>query len=189
MSTTLAKRTHREASEDAFAFQAMFPPETYKRWLFAGSLRRGRPEVGDVEHVIEPAFGEVEIGGGLFPKRERVNLFASHLDALVAGQTVTKHIYGATGFRWGERYRGVDFRGFNHELFFADADNWGAMLLIRTGPADFSQRVVTALKNGGMYRQQDGYLWANGDVKVPVPDEQTYLRLAGMPWKEPHERA
>jgi hypothetical protein len=26
-------------------------------------------------------------------------------------------------------------------------------------------------------------------VKVPVPDEQTYLRLAGMPWKEPHERA
>lgn len=61
------------------------------------------------------------------------------------------------------------------------------MLLIRTGPAEYSQRVVTALKDGGMYRQRDGYLWA-GETMVPVPDERKYLQLAGLPWLEPERR-
>jgi DNA polymerase/3'-5' exonuclease PolX len=97
-------------------------------------------------------------------------------------------MYGLTGFRWGEKYRGVDFRAFNHELFMADADNWGAVFLIRTGPAEFSERVVTLIKATGMYRQQDGYLVhvATGE-RVTVPDEETYLRYAGMSYVEPEK--
>jgi DNA polymerase/3'-5' exonuclease PolX len=176
---------------DAEAFRDLFPITTYRRWEFAGSLRRKASEVGDIEHVVEPEWGNIERGGGLFALPERTNLLFFHLDSLMRGTAgLEKHWYG-NGNRWGEKYRGVDFRGFNNEMFLADADNFGAMLLIRTGPADYSQRVVDTFKRGGMYRQMDGYLMHVGSgqpVKVPVPDEAKYLKLAGLPWAEPENR-
>jgi len=189
MSTTTTKRDYATALEDAEAFRALFPPSTYRRWEFAGSLRRQRPEVGDIEHVIEPAVGDVERGDGLFTIKEPTNLLWHHLDALLRGGHVTKHVYGATGFRWGERYRGVDYRGFNHELFKADADNWGAILLIRTGPADYSERFVTRLKSGGMYRQQDGYvIHVASGRRVKVDSEERYFGLVGAEYVAPRFR-
>lgn len=193
MSTATAKRLFADALEDAEAFRAMFPTTCYQRWEFAGSLRRGRSEVGDVEHVVIPEFGDVK-GGGLFGDPKRVNLLWDSLDRIVqAAPDIGKHLYGSTEtgaplYRWGEKYRGVDFRGFNHEVFCADADNWGAVLLIRTGPAEFSQRVVTALRDGGMYRQLEGYLRNREGHMVPVRTEQDYLRFAGMKWTEPKDR-
>jgi len=189
MSTTLAKRPWAATMIDADDFRGLFPKSSYERWEIAGSVRRRRPLVGDVEHVVIPAYGEVERCDGLFAVKERVNLFGFHLDALVADGQVSKHIYGGTGYRWGTRYRGCDFRGFNHEIFTAEPDNFGAILLIRTGPAEFSERFVKRLKDGGMYRQRDGYVWhvATGE-RVPVADEAAYFRLAGMPYVEPELR-
>lgn len=184
------KKTLQEATAAAKQFRDLFDPSSYVRWEFAGSLRRNRLHVGDIEHVIEPRFGEVESGVGLFAIKEQANLLFHRLDQLAAKGTVCKHIYGTTGFRWGEKYRGIDFAGFTHEMYLADSANWGAILLIRTGPHEFSRRVVEAFNHGGMYRQQDGYLrhFASGEV-VEVPDEQTYLRLAGMKYVEPGRRA
>lgn len=193
MATTTQKRDRTQALADAEAFRAMFPTTAYERWEFAGSIRRGKPAVSDVEHVIIPRMGDVP-GAGLFGEPERVNLLWHCLDALLSGRKVEKHLYGSTEsgaplYRWGDKYRGVDFRGFNHELFCADADNWGAVLLIRTGPAEYSQRVVTALKDGGMYRQSEGYLRDREGHKIPVPDERSYLLAAGLKWQEPAARS
>lgn len=188
MSTTLSKRPWAQAMEDAEAFRALFPPACYERWEFAGSVRRRKPEVADVEHVVIPTYGSVDTGASLFGVTERVNLLGFHRDALFKAGTVERHWYG-NGHRWGDRYFGADFRGFNHEVFCADAENWGAMLLIRTGPADFSQRVVTKLKDGGMYRQVDGYLvHVRSQSRVPVPDEASYFKLAGLDYIEPEKR-
>lgn len=192
MSTATTKRHWRQAVEDAEAFRALFPPACYSRWEFAGSLRRKRPEVGDVEHVILPNFGDIEVHGqlaGLFVSTERVNLLFHHLDALLAKGDVSKHWYG-NGYRWGDKHRGAEFRGFTHELFTADADNFGCQLLIRTGPAEFSERIVTRLKAGGMYRQTDGFVKhvESGQI-VPVRDEAAYFALLGMRVIEPEKRA
>lgn len=190
MSTTTARRPHAQALADAEAFRALFPPSTYERWEIAGSVRRRKPEVADVEHVVIPRFGDVQTGTGLFALPERTNLLWFHLDSLMRGMAgLEKHWYG-NGNRWGDKYRGVDFRGFNHEVFTADVANFGSVLLIRTGPADFSERMVTRLRNGGMYRQMDGYVKhvASGEV-VPVADEAAYFALLGMRYIEPERRA
>lgn len=190
MSTTTVKRPWAQAMEDAESFRALFPAACIERWEFAGSLRRRKSEVADIEHVVIPAFGDVPRGDGLFTVQERVNLLWHHLDAMVKAGTVSKHVYGGAGYRWGDKYRGVDYRGFNNEIFCADADNWGNTFLIRTGPAEFSQRVVTRLKDGGMYRQVEGYLiHVHTADRVPVPDEETYFRLAGMQYVPPERRA
>jgi DNA polymerase/3'-5' exonuclease PolX len=189
MSTTLTKRPWAVAMIDADDFRGLFPKSSYERWEIAGSVRRQRPLVGDVEHVVIPVYGEVERGDGLFAVKERVNLLWHRLDALAREGQVSKHVYGWSGYRWGEIYRGCDFRGFNHEFFLADPDNFGGTLLIRTGPAEFSERVVTRMKDGGMYRQRDGYVWRVGTgERVPVADEAAYFRLAGMPYVEPELR-
>lgn len=213
MSTTSCKRPHAQALEDAEAFKALFPPAFYERWTFAGSLRRRKPEVSDVEHVVIPAWGDVERGDGLFTVSERVNLLFFHLDALVRGGQVSKHIYGATGYRWGDKHRGCSFRGFAHEIFTADESNFGSAIAIRTGPAEFSKRLVIGLRNHGR-RNKDGLVWQcrlcptafQADVKcdekcplcqgtnlepmsaVAAPDERRYFELCGIPWAEPEAR-
>lgn len=217
MSTTMSKRQLHEALADAMAFRDLFPREAYERWEFAGSIRRKKQHVADVEHVIIPAFGDVP-GKDLFATPTRTNLLLTCLDGLVETSVASKHVYGGANgatWRWGEKYRGVDFRGFNHELFCADADNWGATLAIRTGPAEFSQRLVTGLLRQGR-RNKDGKVWrcepcewcvvpavgADPDKcgkcdstkllpvePIPVPDERAYFELCGMKYAEPEFRA
>lgn len=187
--STGAKRPIAEALADAEAFKALFPPTCYQRWVVAGSIRRQKPEVGDVEHAVLPAFGPINVGGGLFAETKEGNLLWHHLNQLVANGTLAKHVYGATGYRWGERYRGMDFRGFLHEIWTATETNFGNILFIRTGPAEYSQAIVTQIRNGGRYVQDKGFLVevATGN-RIPCPDEATYCRYAGIPLLSPTER-
>lgn len=159
MSTTDHKRHLDEAFMDAGAFRELFDASAYAEWIFAGSIRRQVQRVGDVEHVIIPNRG-LAPNGGLFA--EEVNLVMHRVDQLVAEGVLTKHIY-SNGVRWGERYRGVDFRGFNHEIFIADADNLGAILAIRTGPGTYSRMLVTQMQKHG-FMQDKGYVWNKQSV-------------------------
>lgn len=216
MSTTTQKRSWAQANEDGRALRDLFPDACYSLWKSAGSVRRRRQSVGDIEHVIIPAFDNLP-SNTLFAEPERTNLLWYQLDALVKKGDVSKAVYGASeGFKWGEKYRGVSFRGFTHELFTADADNFGSVLAIRTGPSDFSRLLVTGLLNRGM-RNKDGYVWRcdpcpvvscdgmyfKGDgpkcpecdstglvpvEKIPVPDERTFFELAGVKYLEPEQR-
>jgi DNA polymerase/3'-5' exonuclease PolX len=207
--STGTKRRHADALADAQAFSRLFWLAAYERWSFAGSLRRECPEVGDVEHVVMANTGPAETGA-LFT--EHVNLLWHRLDQLVREGTVLKHLYPNNTVRWGEKYRGVNFRGHLHEIFLADQDNWGPTLAIRTGPAGFSRRLVIGLQKHGL-RNKDGKVWrcqpcgwcdAPGADRgacrhcdgtgllcleaISVPDERQYLQLAGVGWVEPKNR-
>lgn len=206
MSTTTQKRKLHDALHDAEVFRDLFPRECYERWEIAGSIRRKRPECGDVEHVIIPAFGD-KPAAGLFAQPERVNLLWHHADALVAGHAIDKH-WNGNGLTWGEKMRRADYRGFSHDIFTAMVDNWGCILAIRTGSADFSKRLVTGLLRN-QYRQADGYVWrcrpcphcarpdpckaCNGTRLDPVErlsvgTEEEFFSLAGVMYVQPEAR-
>jgi hypothetical protein len=190
------KRPHAQALADAYAFKALFPPSCYVVWAIAGSVRRLKPFVGDIEHVVRPALADEPVAGNLFGQLATVNLLWRRCDELLAAGTIAKHIYpvqhadGTTGetTRWGERYRGCEFRGFNHEIFTTDEAGFGSIYCIRTGPAEFSHQLQIRLAQRG-YQNREGHVWslASGEM-VPVPDERDYLRLAGLPWIEPQDR-
>jgi hypothetical protein len=164
MSATAAeKRPWTQAKIDAQAFYNLFPKTCFSRWTAAGSLRRRRPDVGDVDHVVIPAFGDVAVTGGLFEMTERVNLLWHHLDAMLEGGTVGKALVGVSGgYRWGEQQRAVLFRGFVHEIYTAEVDNWGGQLAVRTGPAEMSRRLVLGLQYNG-YMSDGGFHVARKD--------------------------
>lgn len=156
MSTTAAKRRASQARADARDLLRLIAGDGQwqdyaERWELAGSLRRNRELVGDVEHVVIPRMGEVTKPGTntLFNLPERGNVLWARLDELVAEREIGRW-YNGRSETWGERYRRVGFRGFCHEFFTADADNWGSVMLIRTGPAEFSKGWVTALQTRGL---------------------------------------
>lgn len=190
MSTGEKRPLHR-AMADAEKLRMLFEG-CFERWTIAGSVRRQKPEVGDIEHVVMPKMGEVP-GNGLFADPKPVNLFWHRADELLAKGAITKHVYqtkkGAQ-YKWeGDKYKGMDFAGFNNEIFTATPQNWGAILLIRTGPADFSKMMVEKFLKGGMYRQQDGVLIHVATKQpVSVPDEETYFRMLGMPFIKAEDR-
>lgn len=91
---------------------------------------------------------------------------------------------------WGERQRAVQFRGATHELFLADADNWGSMMVIRTGPAAFSRFVVTELRRCGFKHEGGRVIDCSKaiDPVVPTPDERSVFDLIGIAYREPKDR-
>lgn len=187
--STATKTDRAEAIQAADRFRAMFE-SCYERWEVAGSVRRLRPEVGDIEHVV---ISGQEAGGGLFG--QTIPSMRVAVDALLDRGTVTLHEYGETKtHRNGDKYIGLDFEGRMHEIFMCDESNWGCILSIRTGSADFSRELVTRLRPRN-FRQLDGSLWKISHVPregfdreyegvwlkhIPCPDEATMFSAAGL---------
>ena len=165
----------------------------------AGSIRRGKAWVKDVELVAIPRAGELD---ALLARLEREGdeggrrIYRSRaaLEERLAGMGLP-FVHVPDVRRWGERYkRFYVWSSRQHgivavDLFLATRDNWGAIFAIRTGPGDFSQALVTHLKSRTPYRQQDGQVvvQATGAV-VPVPEEADYFALAGLPVIPPERR-
>lgn len=186
-----------EAIREAEEFKSLFPPECYTRWEFAGSIRRKKATVGDVEHLIIPATKISHNPSTLFgPPEEWIdNALWTALDNLLSAGDVSKKIYpvkfanGTTGERlkWGDKARGILFKGFTHEIYTAMDVGWGAQMVIRTGPGDFSKMMVTEIQTRGM-RNRDGVVIDHVGTIVPVPEETDYFRVCGVKWVEPENR-
>lgn len=204
------KRSYAAALDAATRFQAHFPPDSYVSWTFAGSLRRKKELVGDIEVVVIPAFDE--IGVGLFGQTEKVNRLWARLNRLLDDDVISMHVYGKNPngtpmHRYGDLYRGVDFAGWMLELFTSTPDTLGSTLAIRTGPPELSKALVTGLLRNGR-RNKDGQVWkcepclCERDERctmcqgtglqciepIPVANEETFFELAGVPYQTPEQR-
>lgn len=183
------RRPLAQAQADAAAFCAMFLSDSWLEWHIAGSVRRRRPDVGDVEHVIVPRIDVVEGCASLFP--EPTSLLWLELEELVSQGKCSRAVYSDGRGRWGDRYRGVEFRGFKHELFTASMATRGLILAIRTGPADFSRELVTRLKRRGLQAEGGRVIYTRGKAAGETIDtraEATVFELAGLPWIPPEQR-
>lgn len=187
--STAPKRPHGEALAIAREFAALFE-DTAEIWQIAGSLRRRCHEVGDCEHVCiaKPIVAIPE--GELMPRT--FSAVWKRCDELLAAGKIGRAVYPDGKHRWGDILRGCDFMGMRHEIWTADRDNFGCILTIRTGPADFSQALVTHIKQTGRYRQKDGYLrYASGPAAGSIrscPTEEQYFTAAGWAYRAPEKR-
>lgn len=140
----------------------------------AGSLRRAKATVGDIEIVALP--------------RHREQLLA-RLDMLVHRGDAQQEIYNDGKKRWGPRYRGLRWRGMRAEVFIAEPDSWGYILWLRTGPGDANHYVMTQIaRHNAPFRFTGGFALAD-DGKIPVEDERALFGLLGMPEIAPAARS
>lgn len=156
------------------------------RVAVAGSLRRGKHLVGDVELVVQPAF---DFG---------VNLLEQRVDQLFNQGVITKR------HAWGPRLKTavyyLDKRvAVNVDLFIVLPDRqWGPTFWLRTGPDAANRCAVTpymqrtTLGDLGV-RPHNIFLkdgaWRNDRNEiVDTPEEIDVFRLLGIPWVPPHLR-
>lgn len=157
----------------------------------AGSIRRRKPEVKDIELLAVARFGDRQRPGALFA--EPVNLLHWNTDQLTASPRSTFQ----RGDKWGSKYRKLLYLGGREDiavdLFIVEDVAWGPQLTIRTGPAEFSKRLVSPEPWGCMpagWKLEGGKLVniETGLWRGPVWNEGEFFEFLNCPQWAPHER-
>jgi DNA polymerase/3'-5' exonuclease PolX len=182
---TLPKRPLAEIRPVADDLVARLGPAC-ERIEIAGSLRRLRPQVGDIELVAIPRFVERDLPtqGTLFgparpSRQERVSLLWEAVDAL-----------GVTCAKRGPVYRQFTWRGVRVDVYTCEAGNWGWILFHRTGPGYLRAKIGSMLVARG-FAAVDGWIWDARGLsidRVETPDEDAVFRLLGIPPLPPDRR-
>lgn len=154
-----------------------------RRIKAAGSLRRRRAHVHDLEFVIEPQM-HADLFGGETPVLEPIRRIAGELGEVLKN---------------GDRYIQVDLV-LDRPQFLPKVDlrldlylchppaEWGSTLAIRTGPAQLGHFAMMQLNRWGFSHRDGGIYSSRTGEKIEVPDEETFFRLAHLPCLPPTKR-
>jgi DNA polymerase/3'-5' exonuclease PolX len=174
----------------------------------AGSLRREKAMIGDIEIVAIPK--RIVQPGLMDDVSKSENELHRHLDYLVDQQKIAKHKDARNRPSWGKKLRKfvvTTSKGhrFKVDLFMCEEENWGNTMLIRTGSKDFSRWMVTRqdvryndLHHGAMpddMRHRDGRLWEYTEDDedydwraLPIKTEWDFFDAIHLPYIPPTVR-
>ena len=129
----------------------------------AGSIRREKPEVKDIEIVAIP--GNIES-------------FAREVNKL-------QKVKGEPTGKYTQR---ILPEGIRLDLFIANEKNWGLIFAIRTGSANFSHKILACgwVKKG--YHSVNGMLIDKYGNEVEVRKEEELFKLIGISYISPERR-
>lgn len=146
----------------------------------AGSIRRQAQDVGDIELVAIPAErSKLLLGRPACPLDEVLEQFERD------GNFERR--------KWGPKFKQFWLPHSSLGLFVCTPATWGCCLAIRTGPAEFSKRLVTKRCLGGLCPSH----LAVRDLRVvedtsgrPIetPEEEDVFRVLNVPFIEPSQR-
>jgi DNA polymerase/3'-5' exonuclease PolX len=139
-----------------------------KRIEIAGSIRRKKAEVGDIELVI-------------IPKPYSIGLFESGIATVI---NKLEKVKDELPCRYTQR---IHPSGIKLDVFMAEEGNWGLVFALRTGSADYSHKV---LANGWVrqgFKSEGGYLFRDGE-RYEVREEEDLFKLIGVRYVEPKDR-
>ena len=133
-----------------------------KRIQVAGSIRRRKLEVNDIDLVLIPD-----------------NLWNLHQEIMRLGKVRMS----------GSRIMRVTVGLAQIDLYFADEENWATFLLIRTGSKENNIRLATLAKKRGWHlaANGDGLLNEEGE-RIAGDTEQSIYGALGIPYQLPQER-
>lgn len=153
-----------------------------ERIEIAGSLRRLKPEVGDIELVAIP--------------RRAPNLLGEPGESILSGLLVALLRDGVllpahkNGNKYKQFYWG-QLPALQIDLYVTTPEEWGVRFTLSTGSADFNRRLVLSRQRGGLlpscYEIRDNRVWFK-NTPLPTPEERDVFTLIGG-WVPPEERA
>lgn len=163
---------------------------TAARIEIAGSIRREAMTVGDIELVLIPKFDQVP--SGLFGETTDVDLHYQRVQELLEQGLLTHRLDVNGRQACGRRYQRLSYEGLGLDLFCVHPPaQFGLIMAIRTGPAEFSKALVTKKFVGGLlpYGMQvtDGQIIDRGHP-IETPEESDVFRVLGLDYIEPHDR-
>ncbi len=146
----------------------------------AGSIRRRKKSIGDIEIVAIP--------------KTRADLLGEHpqslLDPILMDLVQAGRLRRIKG---GERYKCYELpkHGMKLDLFLVTPERWACIYTIRTGPAEFSAKLVRSRNLDGYmptgWKVFDGRLWDHGNA-VELSEETDLFSALNIPWIDPEHR-
>lgn len=181
-----------EAAKKANMLVRLIEPGCH-RIEIAGSIRRQEQTVKDIEIVCIPKIVTLS-GRGLFP--EEGSALESRLDGLLTSGRLK---YDPALRRNGERYKRLLFDETPVDLFIVKPPaTWGVILTLRTGPCEFSHRLVTKRSVGGLMpdgmKIEEGRLLMRDGLtsnwnEIETEMETDVFQALGLSWISPAERS
>ncbi|MBA7634670.1 hypothetical protein ES703_42260 [subsurface metagenome] len=143
----------------------------------AGSIRRQKPEVGDIELLCIPRY----VAG--------VDQLDREIGALM--------IQGILGFRLnkrGSRIYGpknkllVHINGIGVDIFSTDEECWPVALVVRTGGKETNKRIATAALRKGWRFHAYGSGFSTPHGEIVCRSEREVFEAVGLPFQRSEER-
>jgi len=131
----------------------------------AGSIRRKKSEVKDVDIVLIPS--------DPWNLEREVNSLARPFTPKLSGDKLKRFNY--TG-------------GVQVDLYFPSEETWATLLLIRTGSKEFNRMLATRAIDRGLRLKADGQGVMRGSEVIANESEEAILRVLGLPYLEPRDR-
>lgn len=171
----------------AVALKKMLSPYC-ERIEIAGSIRRYKPEVGDIELLYIPKFeGRPD---GLFDHKE-VSLVDECLDEMLKTGELRKRPSKTGVFTWGAQNKlGIHVAtGIPVDFFATDAVRWWVALVIRTGSKETNLRLTTgAQKRGGQIHAYGSGVTFKDGREITATSEKDVFDMCGVPYLPPEKR-
>jgi DNA polymerase/3'-5' exonuclease PolX len=152
-----------------------------------GSVRRQKPDVGDIELVLVPRLEERAAPGQLglldTPRTRQVSLAWEELDRLVEAGKLPPST------KCGDRYRchPATETTLQIDLFAVlPPAQWGPIFAVRTGPANFGKACMFRLLERHL-RLEDGRVM-RGSEPVDCMEEADFLAVCGLDRIAPRDR-
>lgn len=150
-----------------------------ERLIIAGSIRRRKPDVGDLELLAIPKFNGV------------VDLLDQKLKWLMLRGVFDHRPNKRGSIMYGPKnklLRHVD-SGIGVDIFSTDEECWWVALVVRTGGKSTNQEIATrAIERGRSFHAYGrGFTLADGSELV-CRSEQDVFKAVGMRYLEPWER-
>jgi len=162
-----------------------------ERLIVAGSLRRQKDEVGDVEILFVPKLETVR--DGLFDVKQ-ISQVDAVLDRLLAAGVLAKRLNANGSVMWGDKNKLAVHMASRVpvDLFAATEANWFNYLVCRTGPGESNIAIASAAKAMGWQWHPYGTGFSRpvglGTEERVVASEREVFDFVGLPFKEPWER-
>jgi DNA polymerase/3'-5' exonuclease PolX len=166
-----------------------------RRIIVAGSLRRRKPDVGDVEILFVPsARPEPVVREDMFAEPEFLPATDAVIESMLARGVIVKRPNIIGGTSWGMKNKLAIHcaTGIPVDLFATTDAAWWNYLVCRTGGAESNVAVcLAAQRKGWKWNPYDeGFSERSGLARKvhPVTSEREVFELVGLEYREPWER-
>lgn len=165
-----------------------------ERIIVAGSLRRRKAEVSDVE-VLFIGKRQLHLPPGEIFKR-MCDMADVAIEELVSKGVLKARLNTAGRPAWGEKNKLAVHRATEMpvDLFKATVDNWWNYLVCRTGPADLNVKICNAAIAKGWKWNPYGSGFSRGGPlageteEYKVESEEAVFEFVGLPFLKPEAR-
>ena len=162
-----------------------------ERAEIAGSIRRNRPYVGDIEIVYIPKIQMVPNASDLFGYPIPMNLVDVDISLLIAAQVLKRRMSSAGHSAYGPKNKLLVHvpTGIPVDLFATTADCWFNYLVCRTGGTQTNVNICNAAIARGKHWQPYGSGFKEPDGQITTMDsERAVFEHVGLKYLPPEQR-